>query len=157
MTCTNFNIDNFPYKYMSSNISANPTYSVWCIHLTAHQNKQNMRYTVHSSFVIRHRLLTERLNRNFGTVNCVNLSRSLSEDVMHYLASKVLNVKTHVHEGICIPLVVKHELYVYLNIFIITTSFLLLLQVEDVVQNLYSTWHCMPAATYTTEFCHFSL
>ena len=34
----NFNTVNFPY--MSSNIPANPT--VWCIHLTAKMNMQNM-------------------------------------------------------------------------------------------------------------------
>ena len=60
---------------------ANPTY-IWSIHLTAHQ-KLNRICDTFQRFVIRHKLLTERLNRDFSTVNCVKFSRSLTEDIMH--------------------------------------------------------------------------
>ena len=65
---------------MSGNIPANPTYDVYI--------SQLMRISricdTFQSFVIK------QLNRDFGTVNCVHFSRSLSEDIMHCLASMVL-------------------------------------------------------------------
>ena len=51
----NFNIVNFPY--MSSNIPANPTYGVYISKLI----KISRICDMFQSFVIRHRLLTERL------------------------------------------------------------------------------------------------
>ena len=65
---------------MPSNISANPTYGVYISQLI----KISRICDTFQSFVIRHRLLTERLTRQgFGTINCVNFSRNLSEDIMH--------------------------------------------------------------------------
>ena len=52
-----------------------------------------------------------------------------------------VSVRTHVHEGICIWLVVKHE---YLNI---------LLQVEVIVLNY--ILHDLYACFCTSAFCHF--
>ena len=52
-----------------------------------------------------------------------------------------VSVRTHVHEGICIMLVVKHE---YLNI---------LLQVEVIVLNY--ILHDLYACCCTSAFCHF--
>ena len=49
-----------------------------------------------------------------------------------------VSVRTHVHEGICIPLVVKHEL---------SKHIFLLLQVEVVVHNCILHDLCMPATT----------
>ena len=59
------------------------------------------------SFVIRHRLLTERLIKHS------ELCKFFKKFVGRYyeLFSKYgVSVRTHVHQGICIPLVVKHEL-----------------------------------------------
>ena len=68
----NFNIVNFPY--MSSNIPANPTYGVYISQLI----RISRICDTFQSFVLRHRLLTERLVKQGGTgVNCVNFSRSL--------------------------------------------------------------------------------
>ena len=60
---------------MSSNIPANPTYGVYISQLI----RISRICDTFQSFVLGHRLLTERLklNRDFGTVNCVNVSRSL--------------------------------------------------------------------------------
>ena len=62
-------------------------------------------------FVIRHRLLTERLIKpDFGTIK--KFVRR------HYaLSSKYgVSVRTHVHEGTCIPLVARHELSKHITI-----------------------------------------
>ena len=63
------------------------------------------------SFVIRHRLLTERLIKQGFCYS--KLCKFFKKFVRIYYAlfSKYgFSVRTHVHEGICIPLVVKHEL-----------------------------------------------
>ena len=81
----NFDIVNFPY--MSSNILANPTYGVYISQLI----RISRICDTFQSFVIRYRLLTERLiKQGFWSVNPVKFSRSLSEYIMHCLASMVL-------------------------------------------------------------------
>ena len=63
------------------------------------------------SFVIRHRLLTEGLIKQGFWYS--KLCKFFKKFVRRYYAlfSKYgVSVRTHVHEGICIPLVVKHEL-----------------------------------------------
>ena len=75
-------------------------------------------------FVLRHRLLTERLIKQgfWYSKLCKFFKKFVSRH--NALISKYgVSVRTHVHEGICFRLVVKHE---YLNI---------LLQVEVIVLN----------------------
>ena len=76
------------FPYMSSNILAIPTYHQ-CMHLTAHQNKQNI--DTFQSFVIRHRLLTETV---------INLRRACAARVTVVFVSCVcvsvcMSVRTH--------------------------------------------------------------
>ena len=81
----NFTIVNFPY--MSSNIPANPTYGVYISQLI----RISRICDTFQSFVIRHRLLTERLiKQGFWYSKLCKFSRSLSEDIIHCLASMVL-------------------------------------------------------------------
>ena len=85
---------------MSSNIPANPTYGVYISQLI---RISRICDTI-QSFVIRHRLLTERLIKQEFWYSKKFVRR-------YALFSKYgVSVRTHVHEGICIPLVVKHEL-----------------------------------------------
>ena len=63
------------------------------------------------SFVIRHRLLTERLIKQgfWYSKLCTFFNKFVSRH--NALFSKYgVGVRTHVHEAICIPLVVKHGL-----------------------------------------------
>ena len=103
----NFTIVNFPYNIMSSNIPANPTYGVYISQLI----RISRICDSFQSFVIRHRLLTERLIKQGFWYS--KLCKYFKKFVRRYYAlfSKYgVSVRTHVHEGICIPLVVKHEL-----------------------------------------------
>ena len=137
----NFNIVNFPY--MSSNIPANPIYGVYISQLI----RISRIWDTFQSFVIRHRLLTERLIKQGLWYS--ELCKFFKKFARRYYALFGVSVRTHVHEGICIPLVVKHEQSKH-NI--ITTS-------RGVVHNCILHDHCIPAAMlrccYTTEFCHF--
>ena len=60
---------------MSINIPANPTYGVYISQLI----RISRICDTFQSFVIRHRLLTDKLieEMDFATVNCVTFSRSL--------------------------------------------------------------------------------
>ena len=102
----NFNIVNSPY--MSSNIQANSTYyGVYISQLI----KISRICDTFQSFVIRHRLLTERLIKQRFWYS--KLCKFFKKFVRRYYAlfnKYGVSVITHVHEGICIPLVVKHEL-----------------------------------------------
>ena len=75
---------------MSSNIPANHTHGVYISQLI----KICRICDTFQSFVIRHRLLTERLIRQgfwySNCINSVNFSRNLTETIMHCLASMVL-------------------------------------------------------------------
>ena len=72
---------------MSSNIPANPTYGVYISQLI----RISRICDTFQSFVIRHRLLTERLiKQGFWYSKLCKFSRSLSKDIKHYLASMVL-------------------------------------------------------------------
>ena len=55
------------------------------------------------------------LNRDFGTVNCVNLFKKFVRR-HNAMSSKYGVRRTHVCEGICIPLVVSHELSKHITI-----------------------------------------
>ena len=101
----NFNIVNFPY--MSSNIPANPTYGVYVSQLI----RISRICDTFQSFFLRHRLLTERLIKQgfWYSKLCKCFKKFVSRH--NALFSKYgVSVRTHVHEGICIQLVVKHEL-----------------------------------------------
>ena len=126
----NFNIVNFPY--MSSNIPENPTYGVYISQLiTISRICDTLQ-----SFVIRHRLLTESLiKQGFWYSKLCTIFKKFVRRYYALFSKYSVSVRTHVHEGICIPLLVKHELS---NI---------LLQVEVIVHNCILHDHCMPAAT----------
>ena len=85
---------------MSSNIPANPTYRVYISQLI----RISRICDTFQSFVIRHRLLTERLIRQGFWYSKLCIYNFRSEDIMH-LSSKYhygVIVRTHVCEGICI-------------------------------------------------------
>ena len=95
---------------MSSNIPANPTYGVYILQLI----RISRICGTFQNFVLRHRLLTERLiKQGFW------YSKFFKKFVRRHnaLFSKyVVGLRTHVHEGICIPLVVKHELSKHITV-----------------------------------------
>ena len=98
---------------MSSNIPANPTYGVYISQLI----RISRICDTFQSFVIRHRLLTERLIKQGFWYS--KLCKFFKKFVRRYALFSKYGVRTHVYEGICIPLVVKHELSRHNNI---TTS-----------------------------------
>ena len=101
----NFNIVNFPY--MSSNIPANPTYGVYISQLI----RISRICDTFQSFVLRHRLLTERLiKQGFWYSKLCKFFKKIVGRHNALFSKYGVSVRTHVHEGICIPLVVKHEL-----------------------------------------------
>ena len=104
----NFNIVNFPY--MSSNIPANPTYGVYISQLT----RISRICDTFQSFVLRHRLLTERLiKQGFWYSKLCTFFKKFMRRHNALFSKYDVSVRTHVHEGICMmpaSLVVKHEL-----------------------------------------------
>ena len=55
-------------------------------------------------------MLTERLIKQGFGINCVNFFKKFVSRHNALFSKYGVSVRTHVHEGICIPLVVKHEL-----------------------------------------------
>ena len=125
---------------MTSNIPANPTYGVYISQLIS-----RICDTFQSFIVLRHRLLTERLIKQGFRYSNYKLCKFFKKFVSRHnaLFSKyAVSVRTHVHEEICIPLVVKHELSKH-----ITTS------IEVIVLNY--ILHNLYACCCTSAFCHF--
>ena len=101
----NFNIVNYPY--MCSNIPAKPTYGVYISQLI----RISRICDKFDSFVKRHRLLTDRLIKQgfWYSKLCssfIKFARRHSAEICKYRVS----IRTHVVEGICIPLDVRHDL-----------------------------------------------
>ena len=93
--------------YNINNIPANPTYGVYISQLI----RISRICDTFQSFVLRHRLLTERLIKQgfWYSKLCKYFKKFVSRH--NALFSKYgVSVRTHEHEGICICLVVKHEL-----------------------------------------------
>ena len=98
---------------MSSNIPANPTYGVYISQLIRISRMCN----TFQSFVLRHRLLTERLiKQGFWYSKLCNIFKKFVSRHNALFSKYGVSVRTHVHEGICIPLVVKHELSKHITI-----------------------------------------
>ena len=96
----NFDIVNFPY--MCSNIPAKPTYGVYISQLI----RICRICDNYSSFLSRHKLLTERLVRQGFWYNklCITFKKFARRH--NVLISKYgVSIRAHVTEGICIPLV----------------------------------------------------
>ena len=93
---------------MSSNIPTNPTYDVYISQLI----RISRICDTFQSVVLRHILLAERLiKQGFWYSNlCKFFKKFVSRHNALFSKYGVISVRTHVHEGICIPLVVKHEL-----------------------------------------------
>ena len=101
----NFDIVNFPY--MCSNIPAKPTYGVYISQLI----RICRICDNYSSFLSRHKLLTERLVRQGFWYNKLCITFKKFARRYKVLISKYgVSVRTHVTEGICIPLVAKPDL-----------------------------------------------
>ena len=101
----NFNIVNYPY--MCSNIPAKPTYGVYISQLI----RISRICDKFDSFVKRHRLLTDRLIKQgfWYSKLCssfIKFARRHNAEICKYRVS----IRTHVVEGICIPLDVRHDL-----------------------------------------------
>ena len=123
---------------MSSNIPANPTYGVYISQLI----RISRICDTFQSFVLRHRLLTERLIKQGFCYSklCKFFKKFVSRH--NALFSKYgVSARTHVHEGICIRWWLSRS---YLNI---------LLQVEVIVLNY--ILHGLYACCCTSAFCHF--
>ena len=92
---------------MCSNIPAKPTYGVYLSQLV----RISRICDGFSSFVARHRLLTERLIKQglWYQKLCMFFKKFVKR---HYvLFSKYgVSVRIHIQEGICIPLDVRHDL-----------------------------------------------
>ena len=92
---------------MSSNIPANPTYGVYISQLI----RISRICDTFQSFVLRHRLLTERLiKQGFWYSKLCKFFKKFVSRHNALFSNYGVSVRTHVHEGICILLVVKHEL-----------------------------------------------
>ena len=92
---------------MCSNIPARPTYGVYISPLI----RINRICDNFNTFIKRHRLLTERLNRQGFWYN--KLCNCFKKFAMRYnaeLSKYNVSIMTPVSEGICIPLEVKHDL-----------------------------------------------
>ena len=101
----NFDIVNFPY--MCSNIPAKPTYGVYISQLI----RICRICDNYSSFLLRHKLLTERLVRQGFWYNKLCITFKKFARRYNVLISKYgVSVRAHVTEGICIPLVAKPDL-----------------------------------------------
>ena len=101
----NFDIVNFPY--MCSNIPAKPTYGVYISQLI----RICRICDTYSSFLLRHKLLTERLVRQGFWYNKLCITFKKFARRYNVLISKYgVSVRAHVTEGICIPLVAKPDL-----------------------------------------------
>ena len=94
---------------MSSNIPANTTYGVYISQLI----RISRICDTFQSFVLRHRLLTERLIKQGF---CSKLYKFFEKFVSRHnaLFSKYgVSVRTHVHEGICILYELSKHIYYY--------------------------------------------
>ena len=101
----NFDIVNFPY--MCSNIPAKPTYGVYISQLI----RICRICDNYSSFLSRHKLLTERLVRQGFWYNKLCITFKKFARRYNVLISKYgVSIRAHVTEGICIPLVAKPDL-----------------------------------------------
>ena len=101
----NFDIVNFPY--MCSNIPAKPTYGVYISQLI----RICRICDNYSSFLSRHKLLTERLVRQGFWYNKLCITFKKFARRYNVLISKYgVSIRAHVTEEICIPLVAKPDL-----------------------------------------------
>ena len=92
---------------MSNNIPANPTYGVYISQLII---ISRICDTV-PKFCHKDTLLTERLIRQrFWYSKLFKVFKKFVSRHYVLFSRYGVSVRTHVHEGICIPLVVKHEL-----------------------------------------------
>ena len=101
----NFSIVNYPY--MCSNIPAKPTYGVYVSQLV----RLSRICDTFSTFVARHRLLTERLIKQgfWYTKLCISFKRFAKRHAVLFNKYGV-SVRTHIQQGICLPLEVRHDL-----------------------------------------------
>ena len=98
----NFNIVNYPF--MRSNIPARPIYGVYISQLIRIKR-------ICDAFVKRHILLTERLNRQgFWYSKLCNSFKKFAKKYNVELSKYNVSIRTHVSQGICIPLEVRHDL-----------------------------------------------
>ena len=92
---------------MCSNIPAKPTYGVYISQLI----RICRICDNYSSFLLRHKLLTERLVRQGFWYNKLCITFKKFARRYNVLISKYgVSVRAHVTEGICIPLVAKPDL-----------------------------------------------
>ena len=102
-----FNLDIVNFPYMCSNIPAKPTYGVYISQLI----RICRICDNYSSFLLRHKLLTERLVRQGFWYNKLCITFKKFARRYNVLISKYgVSVRAHVTEGICIPLVAKPDL-----------------------------------------------
>ena len=101
----NFNIVNYPY--MCSNIPAKPTYGVYISQLI----RISRICDKFDSFVKRHRLLTDRLIKQgfWYSKLCSSFIKFARRHIAEICKYRV-SIRTHVVEGICMPLDVRHDL-----------------------------------------------
>ena len=92
---------------MCSNIPAKPTYGVYISQLI----RLCRICDYFTDFVIRHRMLTERLIKQGYLYSklCTNFKK-FSKRHPKLFSKYAVSVKTHVHEGICIPINVRNYL-----------------------------------------------
>ena len=101
----NFDIVNFPY--MCSNIPAKPTYGVYMSQLI----KIARICDNYSSFIKRHKLLTSRLiKQGFWYSRLVMYFKRFAKRYGALFSKYGVGVRRHVHDGICVPLEIRHDL-----------------------------------------------
>ena len=102
-----FNFDIVNFSYVCSNIPAKPTYGVYISQLI----RICRICDNYSSFLSRHKLLTERLVRQGFWYNKLCITFKKFARRYNVLISKYgVSIRAHVTEGICIPLVAKPDL-----------------------------------------------
>ena len=98
----NFNIVNYPY--MCCNIPTKPTYGVYISQLIRISR-------ICDKFAKRHRLLTDRLiQQGFWFSKLCSSFRKFARRHRVEICKYRVSIRTHVVEGICMPLDMRHDL-----------------------------------------------
>ena len=103
----NFSFEIINFRFMSSNIPANPTYGVYTSHLV----RISRICDTYDTFCARHKLLTRRLIAQGFLYDklCVYFKKFARKHI-NLFSKYGVSMKRHVLEGICIPLEVRHDL-----------------------------------------------
>ena len=97
----------FDFRFMSSNIPANPTYGVYISQLV----RISRICDTYDTFCARHKLLTRKLiAQGFLYDKLCAYFKKFARKHINLFSKYGVSMKRHVLEGICIPLEVRHDL-----------------------------------------------